>query len=148
MIESQEQRDDILKRMKVASSNFYLAAVSAGCHAFIEFTGLMNEFIKVCKEADDAGIDWLHANVHGDIHLPFQSHHIKYLSEKIECIYGRRLADGDDEKKGFQAAMDIVKRCRQGYFESCQTRPEAFCVLDQVVLLLEAELGRMEAKND
>ncbi len=83
-----ENRKEILKKMQLASSAFYNAAASAGCHAFIEFTGLMNEFIKLCREAEDSGMDWLNANVHSPIKLPFQPYHIQYLNEKLECIYG------------------------------------------------------------
>jgi hypothetical protein len=86
-----EERREILDKMRTTSSAFYAAAVRAGCHAFIEFTGLMNEFIGLCAEADAQGIDWMRANVHGDVHLPFKPHHVKYLSEKLECIYGERL---------------------------------------------------------
>lgn len=88
---STEERQAILERMRVASSMFYMMATRAGCHAFIEFAGLMNEFIKVCADADAQGIDWVHANVHGSVRLPFAPYHIAYLSEKLECIYGKRI---------------------------------------------------------
>jgi hypothetical protein len=87
-----EGRQEILRRMRKASNAFYMQAVQAGCHAFIEFTGLMNEFIGLCAEAEKQGVDWVHANVHGDVHLPFEPHHITYLSEKLECIYGKQIA--------------------------------------------------------
>jgi hypothetical protein len=86
-----EERREILTKMRTASSVFYAAAANAGCHAFVEFTGLMNEFIKLCSEADEQGIDWVRANIHGDVHLPFKPYHVAYLSEKLECIYGCRL---------------------------------------------------------
>ncbi len=89
--ETPEERAQILKRMRSASAAFYVAAINAGCHAFIEFTGLMNEYIKLCEQAESAGIDWVHANVHGGEHLPFLPHHIAYLNEKLECIYGHKL---------------------------------------------------------
>jgi len=91
MTETPEERREILRRMHAASNNFYAAAARAGCHAFIEFTGLMNEFIKLCETAEAQGIPWVRANVHGDVHLPFKPHHIEYLSEKLECIYGKRI---------------------------------------------------------
>ncbi len=86
-----EQRKQILTKMRTASEIFYSLAAGAGCHAFIEFTGLMNEFIKLCAEADEQGLDWIRANVHGDRQLPFKPWHIEYLSEKLECIYGKRI---------------------------------------------------------
>jgi len=117
MTETPEERAAILQRMRAASNQFYYAATTAGCHAFIEFTGLMNEYIKLCEEADAAGIEWVHASVHGDVHLPFQPHHIGYLNEKLECIYGRRLADGTDECTGIHAAIGVVE-ARQQYYEA------------------------------
>lgn len=84
----------MLAGMRRASAAFYLMAQRAGCHAFLEFTGLMNEFINLCHEAEDRGIDFTHANVHAGKHLPFQSHHIAYLNEKLECIYGVKFRIG------------------------------------------------------
>ncbi len=94
-----EERREILSKMRTASNAFYAAAARAGCHAFIEFTGLMNEFIKLCAEADEQGIDWVRANVHGDVHLPFKPYHVEYLSEKLECIYGCRLKLVDEPER-------------------------------------------------
>lgn len=85
------ERAEILTRMRAVSDTFYAGAARAGCHAFIEFCGLMNEFIKLCHEAERSGIDWLRADVHGGEHLPFAPHHIEYLNEKLECIYGMRF---------------------------------------------------------
>ncbi len=95
-----EQRREILARMHAASGQFYAAAARAGCHAFIEFTGLMNEFIKICEEAEKQGIDWVRANVHGDVHLPFKPWNIAYLGEKLECIYGKQLKLVDEPPTG------------------------------------------------
>lgn len=86
-----EERAAMLRRMRGASDYFYSMAVRIGVHAFIEFTGLINEFIKLCEEAHTKGIDFTMANVHADQHLPFQPHHIQYLNEKLECIYGMRF---------------------------------------------------------
>jgi hypothetical protein len=166
MKETHEERAAILAKMHAASNAFYRAAVASGCHAFIEFTGLMNEYIKLCHEADSSGIEWVHANVHGDIHLPFAPLHIAYLSEKLECIYGRGLADGTEEQKGVQAAIDIVKARKQYYemyrcncnriaqfdghavgcrAEMMETRPATFATLDDALVHLEAHLERLKA---
>ena len=85
-----EGRQAILARMRAASRTFYGAAFTSGCHAFVEFAGLMNEFIKLCEEAERAGIDWMHASGHV-ARLPFQPYNIEYLNTKLECIYGVRL---------------------------------------------------------
>lgn len=88
---TQSGRLAMLAAMQVASREFYYAATRIGCHAFIEFTGLMNEFIVLCRASEERGIGWVGANVHSDEHLPFAPHHLQYLSEKLECIYGIRL---------------------------------------------------------
>jgi hypothetical protein len=84
-------REACLKAMHSASSAFYTLAVRAGNHAFIEFTGLMNEYINLCQQAHEQGIDFTMLNVHTGQHLPFQAHHFNYLAEKLECIYGINL---------------------------------------------------------
>jgi hypothetical protein len=109
-----EERREILTKMQTASAVFYAAAARAGCHAFIEFTGLMNEFIKLCAEADTQGIDWVRANVHGDVHLPFKPHHVAYLSEKLECIYGCRLKLVDEPQ------LDVNEMKRLSDSDVCQ----------------------------
>lgn len=86
-----DERAEMLRGMQAASDAFYFLAQRAGCHAFLEFTGLMNEFIKLCHEAEAQGIDFTHANVHAGQHLPFRPHHVSYLNEKLECIYGMRF---------------------------------------------------------
>jgi len=43
-----------LDAMAQASGAFYAAAIRIGNHPFIEFTGLMNEYIKICADADAA----------------------------------------------------------------------------------------------
>jgi hypothetical protein len=86
-----EQREEILQKMQAASNGFYSVAVRTGCHAFIEFCGLMNEFIVVCREAEKAGIDFTTANTHTGQTLPFAEHNAEYLGEKLNCIYGLAL---------------------------------------------------------
>lgn len=76
-----------LRRMRDASNEFYGMATSTGCHAFIEFAGLMHEFIQVCEAAEKQGLDWRQANTHTGVSLPFAPHHIDYLNDKLGCIY-------------------------------------------------------------
>jgi hypothetical protein len=96
-IEVDEQRraelEACLILMQQASTNFYRQAVHCGNHAFIEFTGLMNEYIKVCRTALNGGQDFAMANIHTGQALPFAQHHIDYLSEKLNCIYGASISE-------------------------------------------------------
>lgn len=49
---------EIIKQMRQLSNQFYVGAITIGNHPFIEFTGLMNEYIEACKEALKEGIDF------------------------------------------------------------------------------------------
>ena len=95
---SDADRKLALERMASVCEAFYLAAVATDCHAFIEFTGLLGEFLNVCRDAEDSGNrTWMGANVHGG-HLPMAPFRLGYLREKLACIYGPALladAEGD-----------------------------------------------------
>ena len=103
-----EERAAMLRRMRGASDYFYSMAVRIGVHAFIEFTGLMNEFIKLCEEAHEKGIDFTMANVHSGQHLPFQPHHIAYVYEKLECIYGAEFGAAAASPKSYMTPEHAV----------------------------------------
>lgn len=83
----------MLVGMQDASDAFYYHAVKIGCHPFIEFTGLLNEYINICRAAHAAGIDFTETSVHGSGVLPVKPHHVAYLSEKLACIYGNSVCD-------------------------------------------------------
>ena len=89
---SKDEREVMLQMMSDASNRFYAAATRIGHHAFIEFTGLLNEYIKLCRNAHEQGIDFTETDIHGRGQpLPMQSYERDYLSEKLECIYGYSL---------------------------------------------------------
>lgn len=78
--------------MRRAAECFYRDAVKIGVHSFIEFTGLLNEYIKICEAAEATGdSSWSHANTHSETPLAMREHHIAYLIEKLDCIYGPSL---------------------------------------------------------
>ena len=84
------ERETALQRMREASAAFYAAAVQTGCHPFIEFTGLMNEYIKVCERAHKDGFDFTSCSAHSGNALPMQPFEIDYVNEKLECIFTGR----------------------------------------------------------
>lgn len=96
-----EERAAMLQKMRACSDSFYSQAAHAGCHALIEFTGLMNEFIKVCAEAHAAGEQFPFANTHCEVLLPFKPYHLAYLAEKLGCIYGPALVASEEARKAF-----------------------------------------------
>jgi hypothetical protein len=85
------ERRAMLAMMQATSDAFYAKAVHTGVHSFVEFAGLMNEFIKVCTVADNSGQDFVHSNTHCGSPLPFEHYHLGYLAEKLNCIYGPGL---------------------------------------------------------
>ncbi len=86
-----EELQKMIDGMRAASNQFYAMATAVGNHAFIEFTGLMNEYIKVCEHALSQGIDFTECNVHTGKMLPMQPFHVQYLGEKLSCIYSTSL---------------------------------------------------------
>jgi hypothetical protein len=84
-------RELILGKMQRASDTFYRLAVWSECHSFVEFTGLMNEFIKICRQSLQDGIPFEQASTHSGVALAMQPFHAAYLAEKLNCIYGMSL---------------------------------------------------------
>lgn len=95
-IHNKEEREEMLKLMQVASDNFYYEAVRIQNHPFIEFAGLMNEYIKCAQAAHDRDIDFTVCNTHSGVHLPMEYHNVQYVNEKLECIFtGRSVLSHD-----------------------------------------------------
>jgi hypothetical protein len=93
-----EERIAMLTAMKRASDQFYQEARSIGCHPFIEFTGLMNEYIKACQRAHENGIDFTQCSTHSGQDLPMAPYQVDYVNEKLECIFtGRSVVSGRPE---------------------------------------------------
>lgn len=105
MMDKQE-REKALKQMQAASDSFYYAAVRIGVHPFIEFTGLMNEYIKVCREAHAKGIDFSECNTHSGIDLPMHPWEVNYVNEKLECIFTGRSV--------MQQQVDVMEERAKG----------------------------------
>lgn len=85
-----QEREAALVRMQKTVSAFYFDAVKIGVHPFIEFAGVMNEYVKLCERAHAQGIDFSECNTHADFDLPMQPHNIHYINEKLECIFTGR----------------------------------------------------------
>ncbi|MEG4977223.1 hypothetical protein [Microcoleus sp. K4-B3] len=80
--------EESLDKMNLAASNFYDEAIRTDCHAFIEFTGLIREYIKICEENHAKGIDFREENAHtGNSQLKIEPYEIDYLNEKLHCIF-------------------------------------------------------------
>jgi len=86
-----DERAQALHTMAEATRIFYSIATRIGNHPFIEFCGLMNEYIKACESAHAKGIDFSDCNAHSGHLLPLAPYEIAYINEKLECIFGGRI---------------------------------------------------------
>ena len=86
-----DELSGMIEDMRATSAMFYMGATGIGNHPFIEFTGLMNEYIDLCQGALSQGVDFTECNIHTGLKLPMHDYQKKYASEKIECIYSGQL---------------------------------------------------------
>jgi len=93
-------------RMKSASNSFYYQATLTGNHAFIEFCGLMNEYIKVCEQSAESGIDFREANVHSGTTMPVHDFNLEYIAEKFACIFTPVLKTNPRAMEVFTSAIN------------------------------------------
>lgn len=87
-----QERELALKRMDETVSRFYGSAVQIGNHPFIEFAGVMTAYVKTCRRAHEEGIDFTECNRHSGRPLPMESFEVRYLNEKLDCIFDGRIA--------------------------------------------------------
>lgn len=83
----QEELQSVIDSMKKLSEAFYFSAIRIGNHAFIEFVGLQTEYIKICEQSLNNGIDFTTANTHGEGRLKVYEYNTEYLQEKLNCIF-------------------------------------------------------------
>lgn len=106
-----DEREAALVQMQATSDAFYSAARSIGNHPFIEFAGLMNEYIKACREAHLQGIDFSDCNQHSGMALPLHSTMSKYINEKLACIFsGTKVLDTKVNESAFQESEAVAQR--------------------------------------
>lgn len=97
-----EQRELALVQMQQASSDFYRSAVHIGNHPFIEFAGLMNEYIKACRYAHEQDLDFSDCNQHSGRVLPLHPTMSDYINEKLGCIFsGAKSIDASANEAAF-----------------------------------------------
>ncbi|MBD0307569.1 MAG: hypothetical protein ICV80_05340 [Microcoleus sp. T1-bin1] len=79
--------EESLARMEAAADQFYMIATATDCHAFIEFTGLLPEYCKVCRENLARGIDFRELNGHRSQGMELQPYKVDYFNKKLNCIF-------------------------------------------------------------
>lgn len=93
---NKDERAVAINQMREAVHSFYHAAQRIGNHPFIEFTGLMGEYVKACELAHEKGVDFSDCSTHSGIPLPMSLYMVRYINEKLECIFtGRSVMDND-----------------------------------------------------
>lgn len=97
-------REVMLGGMELAARAFYASAVPLHCHPFIEFTGLLNEYVGICRRAHAAGFAFEQASAHGGEALPMAPYEAAYIGEKLGCIFGPSLRDPENLKAFLRAA--------------------------------------------
>lgn len=100
----------IVEAMRSASAQFYASAVQIGNHPFIEFAGLLNEYIKCCEEAAKKSVDFTNCNAHAGAQLPMPSYSVAYVNEKLTCIFTGRatLREDVDDDDIIRAADELT----------------------------------------
>ena len=88
---SAAERRQMLIQMHAAADQFYRMAILIHNHPFIEFTGLIKEYVSACNRANAAGIDFTQCSKHSGRELPMEQHQIDYVNEKLECIFSGRV---------------------------------------------------------
>jgi hypothetical protein len=95
---SQADRAKLADKMEATTDGFYFLAAQIGHHQFLEFAGLMREYVKLCRASNEAG----HGFSFGPV---LKDYHAKYIGEKMGCIYGDELLKRPDLIKEFMASF-------------------------------------------
>ncbi len=122
-----EQREKALAQMQEVNDWFYSQAIQIGNHPYIEFCGLLNEYVKACKAAHDQGIDFSECNKHSGDVLPLANFMSRYINDKLDCIFsGAKILDNSF----FPAMLNI--RGREQYVHSLEELPigETFSIIE------------------
>lgn len=92
-----DERVQALAGMDQLVNAFYAHAQRLHVHPFLEFAGVMRAYVKSCERAHAAGVDFSECNAHAGQQLPMESFEIRYLDEKLNCIFGGRITAVTDD---------------------------------------------------
>lgn len=84
---------------------FFRAGMGDDAHAFLEFNGLMQKYVQLCRKAAERGIDFREANVHLGTPLPVATHDMAYLGEKLRCIFGPVIDSNPEARQTLKQAL-------------------------------------------
>jgi len=103
---TREEMQEALTKMNSAVNSYYGMAVGTGCHAFIEFTGFLNEWVRICAENMEDGIDFLDADQHSGAVMKMHAYQAEYLAEKFKCVFGPTLENNPKARAAFMKVFD------------------------------------------
>jgi hypothetical protein len=85
---SKEELDGLVVQMSRVANTVYVLLQSCGVHAFIEFNGLMQKYVDLCRRAAAEGVDFTMFNTHTGTSFNVLEHDVDYMAEKFDCIFG------------------------------------------------------------
>ena len=98
--EQRAENQNSLDRMEQASAVFYRMAQDTKKHQFLEFNGLLAEYIKLLKVLHTEDKDIVESD-----NLPMKDYNAAYLAEKLDCIYGATFLEKPEIRDAFIAAL-------------------------------------------
>ena len=121
------EREQALRAMRASADAFYRSAVQIGVHPFIEFAGLMNEYLLACAQAHAQGIDFSECNRHSGQALPLHPVMSDYINEKLGFDIPA------DEQRAALEALDLVITHEEPTDEKLQAQPQCTWFVEQIM---------------
>jgi hypothetical protein len=84
---------------------FFRAGMGSEVHAFIEFCGVLNKYVQICRRCALDGIDFTQFNTHTGQALPVEVHDMEYLGEKLRCIFGPIIDANPEARAALKKAL-------------------------------------------
>lgn len=98
--------EDLLKicrKMDAVVEKIYPMMTSCEVHPFVEFNGLMREYVVICRILARSGVAFPFASNHGTMAVEVPDYTIEYMAEKLGCIFAPMI-------RGNPRAKDILVR--------------------------------------
>lgn len=93
---NRDHLNGLLKKMDLAARTFYRLAQDANVHQLLEFTGFINEYVKLCQKSWMNGVDFVE-----NAELPMEEYNAQYIAEKLNCIFGPTFLAKEELRKAF-----------------------------------------------
>lgn len=98
-----------ISTLRALNQQFYWlcfnAKIGNTVHSFIEFNGLMSKYIDLLAIAKEQGLDLMDINEHNGVALPIEEHDMRYLGEKLRCIFGPLIDHNPTARAALKKAL-------------------------------------------